>query len=326
MTLPIADRLQIGFQTIVRQAQPATGPWQPRTQEIRDLVALLDRYGIDSLFAGDHLSYGVPILDPFIQLAQAAALSERLLVGACVYLLPLRHPATVAKQAASLDLLSGGRLIFGVGIGGEFPAEYALAGVPLDERGARLSEGIAVLRKLWSGETVENADGRFYPFPPVQMLPTPMRPAGPPLWCGGRQPPALRRAGRMADGYVSYLMTPEMFAEALRVIEDAYGAAARRLDRFDTAHVQFLRIGESYEEAFEVANAALSLRWKTDFRKAAQRYVAIGTPEQVAERLTAYHAAGARHIILDFVGPYSLEDRAAQLARFAEEVRPLLPR
>ena len=87
-----------------------------------------------------------------------------------VYLLPLRHPGPVAKQVSTLDHLSEGRLIFGVGVGGEFPREYALAGVPLEERGARLSEGIAVLRKLWSGEKVAH-EGRFYPFPEVQMLP-----------------------------------------------------------------------------------------------------------------------------------------------------------
>ena len=90
--------------------------------------------------------------DPFQLLAQAAVASPRLLLGTGVYLLPLRHPGPVAKQAATLDHLSEGRFIFGVGIGGEFPKEYEVAGVPIKERGARLSEGIQLMRELWTGE------------------------------------------------------------------------------------------------------------------------------------------------------------------------------
>ncbi|MGE4219324.1 MAG: LLM class flavin-dependent oxidoreductase [Alphaproteobacteria bacterium] len=325
MTLPLSPTLKIGLQTLMRRPEPPTGPWQPRTQEIRDLVQLLDRLGYDSLFCGDHLAYAVPLLDPFVQLAQAAALSDRLLVGTCIYLLPLRHPSGAAKQAASLDVLSGGRFIMGVGVGGEFPNEFALAGVPREERGARLTEGIEVMRKLWSGETVNNLDGRFYPFPDVQMLPTPIDPKGPPVWCGGRQPGALKRAARLADGYVSYVITPEMFADALTMIEDEHGKAGRT-DPFDTAHLLFLRIGDSYEQAFDTANAALSLRYAMDFTKPTKRYAAIGTAEQVAERIRAFYDAGVRHVVLDFCGPYSLEDRADQLTRFAEQVRPLLPK
>ena len=83
-------------------------------------------------------------------------MSDRLRIGTAVYLLPLRHPAPVAKQVATLDTISNGRVIFGVGVGGEFPLEFQLCGVPVEERGARLSEGIRVLRKLWSGESTSN--------------------------------------------------------------------------------------------------------------------------------------------------------------------------
>lgn len=151
MLLPLDARLRIGVQTIHRRTEPASGPWLPRIDELVSLVQLVDRGGFDSLWVGDHIAFAIPILDPLLQLAQAAVASRRLLLGTSVYLLPLRHPGPIAKQVATLDHLTEGRLIFGVGVGGEFPREFELAGVPMDERGARLSEGISVLRKLWTG-------------------------------------------------------------------------------------------------------------------------------------------------------------------------------
>src|SRR6202521_5164444 len=161
MNLPLEPKLRIGVQTIHRRSEPATGPWLPSIDEMRELVELVDRCGFDSLWVGDHISFPVPILDPLLQLAQAAVVSRRLVLGTAVYLLPLRHPAPVAKQVATLDHLTEGRLIFGVGVGGEFPREYEVCGVPIGERGARLSEGIGLLRRFWSGEPVSH-DGRFY--------------------------------------------------------------------------------------------------------------------------------------------------------------------
>ena len=140
-----------------------------------------------SLWVGDHVSFAVPILDPLLQLAQAAVVSRRLTLGTSVYLLPLRHPAPVAKQVATLDHLTEGRLIFGVGVGGEFPKEYEVCGVPHNERGARLAEGVAVMRKLWTGEKVSH-DGRFYgPFTDVPMRPPPRQAGGPPVWFAGQK-------------------------------------------------------------------------------------------------------------------------------------------
>ena len=140
MDLPLDDRLLIGVQTIHRRTEPATGPWQPTIDELRELVELVDRSGYDSLWCGDHISFPLAIFDPLLQLAQAAVVSRRLLLGTRVYLLPLRHPTPVAKQVATLDHLTEGRFIFGVGVGGEFPKEYEVCGVPNGERGARPTE------------------------------------------------------------------------------------------------------------------------------------------------------------------------------------------
>src|SRR3954470_7297202 len=215
MELPLDHRLSIGIQNIHRRTEPATEPWQPTIDEMQALVRLVDDCGYDSLWVGDHIAFAVAIFDPLLQLAQAAVVSRRLKLGTNVYLVPLRHPVLVAKQAATLDHLSEGRLIFGVGIGGEFPREYEACGVPLGERGPRLSEAIPLLRRLWSGAPVSHK-GRFYPaFNEVAMQPPARQPGGPPIWVGGRADAALARAGRLADGWIAYVITPEMYRVAL---------------------------------------------------------------------------------------------------------------
>ena len=322
MDLPLNDRLCIGVQTIHRRTEPAEGPWLPTIDEMRTLVELVDRGGYDSLWVGDHISFALPIFDPLLQLAQAAVVSRRLQLGTAVYLLPLRHPTPVAKQVSTLDHLTEGRFIFGVGVGGEFPKEYEACGVPIAERGARLSESFTVLRKLWSGEPTSHA-GRFFQFEEVMMQPPPRQAGGPRIWCGGRSEPALRRIGRLADGWMSYVVTPDMFRQGLETIDAAASAAGRSFDRgFGTAHLLFTRVDDTYEKALDAATASLSTRYAMDFRKAAQRYCALGPAAQVVESIRRFHEAGARHVILDFVGPY--EERFAEIERFAREALPML--
>jgi probable F420-dependent oxidoreductase len=321
MALLLDEKLRFGVQTIHRRTEPVTAPWEPAIDELKAFVQLVERCGFDALYTGDHVAFAIPILDPLLQLAQAAAFSRRLRLGTCVYLLPLRHPVPVAKQVVTLDHLTEGRLVFGVGAGGEFPGEFNACGVPLDERGSRLTEGIEVLRKLWSGLPVSHA-GRHYRFDTVQMLPPARQPGGPPIWVGGRSEAALKRAALHADGWVSYVVTPGMYAESLatlRRIAAGHGAPPRP---FTTAHLLFLRVDRDEQTAFAAANACLSVRYGMDFSKPTRRYGVLGTPQQVASQIRAFYDSGVRHLVLDFVGPY--EERDAQLERFAADVRPLL--
>jgi probable F420-dependent oxidoreductase len=322
MDLPLDDHLSIGVQTLHRRTEPAEGPWLPSIDELADLVGLVDRCGYDSMWVGDHVAFTIAIFDPLLQLAQAAVLSRRLVFGTDVFLLPLRHPTPIAKQVSTLDHLTEGRFIFGVGVGGEFPKEYEACGVPLNERGARLGESLTIMRKLWSGEPVSHA-GKFFNFEGVKMQPPPRQPGGPPIWCGGRADPALRRIGRMTDGWMSYVVTPDMYRQGLEKIATAASEAARTFDRgFGTAHLLFTRIDDTYEKALDAATVSLSQRYAMDFRKAAQRYCALGTPQDVVETIFKFQQAGMRHLILDFVGPY--EERDQQIERFAAEAMPLL--
>src|SRR5215510_6051363 len=322
MDLALEDRLRIGLMTIHRRTEPATGPWLPSIDELRVLVELVDGCGYDSLWCGDHISFPMAILDPLLQLAQAAVVSRRLTFGTSVYLLPLRHPVPVAKQVASLDHLTAGRFIFGVGVGGEFAREYAACGVPIKQRGARLSEAIPLLRKLWSGEPVTH-DGGLYPsFTGVPMQPPARQASGPPIWCGGRSDAALARAGRLADGWIAYVVTPEMYKAGLDKIATAAKSAGRTGGTFGTGHLLFTRLDDTYDKALDAATVALSHRYAMDFRKPAERYAALGSAQQIADRIRAFHAAGVRHITLDLVGPY--EERNHQIERIARDVLPLL--
>lgn len=310
MDLPLERDLRLGF--ITSMGSPAA---------VRGTVESAERLGYDSLWVGDHVAFPLPILDPLLQLAQVAGCCHSLRLGTAVYLLPLRHPTLVAKQVATLDHLCGGRLVFGVGVGGEFPNEYAACGVPHHERGGRLSEAIPLLKGLWSGRPFSHR-GRFYELPEVQLLPAPVQPGGPAIWCGGRSEAALRRIGRMGDGWVSYVVTPDRYRAGLDAIARAAREARRRLERFGSGHLLFAWLADSHDEALEAATAHLSQRYAMDFRRAAQRYAALGRPEDVAERIHAYREAGVREVILDFTGPF--DQRDAQLERFAKEVRPLL--
>jgi probable F420-dependent oxidoreductase len=308
--LPLDDRIRFGLTSRL-----------PTRAIVKDTMAMLERLDFDSVWVGDHIAFTSPILDPLLQLAQAAAYSDTLTVGTCIYLLPLRPPAPVAKMTSSLDHLSEGRFVFGVGVGGEFPREFEACGVPHNERGARLAEGVEIVRKLWTGEPVSH-EGRFLSFSDVHMQPGTHTPGGPPIWCGGRSDAALRRIGRMMDGWVSYVVTPEQYEQGLATIAAAVEDAGRKPARFGTAHLLFTRIDDSRDKALDDAAELLSRRYAMDFRKPAERYAALGDPAAIADRLRAFHKAGVRHFILDFLG--SVEDRNTQLERFAREVRPLL--
>ena len=126
----------------------------------------------------------------------------------------------------------------------------------------------------------------------------------------------------LADGWFSYAVSPEMFAKGLLTIETEVQRVGRKLDRFGTAHLMFTRIGDSYERALDEAAESLSVRYAMNMRPATERYGAIGTPAQVADKIRAFHSAGVRHLSLDLVGPY--ERRGEQFERFAAEVRPLI--
>jgi probable F420-dependent oxidoreductase len=266
----------------------------------RSALALARRceaLGFDSLFVGDHLAFHVPVPDSLSLLAFLAAATERITLGTGVYLLPLRPPFVAAKAAATVDLLSGGRLVFGVGVGGEFPPEFDAAGVPLRERGARTDEAVALLRRLWREDAVRH-QGRFFRLGPVTLEPKPARPGGPPIWVGGRSPAAMRRAGRLGDGYVSTMTSVERYRANLEEILRHAEASGRAERPFATAALLFTVLDADRERAAARAAEVLGRVYARDFREAARKYCLLGRPEDCLEQMRAYAGAGVRHFLL----------------------------
>jgi len=175
-------------------------------QQWRD-AARIEELGYDSVWTSEHIFFYFPTSDALTTLAAAAALTSRIRLGTAVLLLPLRPAALAAKEITSVDVISGGRLTLGIGVGGEYPKEFQAVGVPVKERGPRTDEAIQLLRKLWTEDNV-SFDGRFTVLDGVTLQPKPAQPGGPPLWIAGRSQAAIRRAGRLGDGYLPYLFSP----------------------------------------------------------------------------------------------------------------------
>jgi probable F420-dependent oxidoreductase len=303
--------LGFGAQLTARHA-PAT-QW--------DLVRTVEALGFDSVWTGDHVSFHSPLYESLTLLASYASITSRVRLGTGVYLLALRAAAIAAKVTATLDALSGGRLIFGVGVGGENPKEFELCGVPHTERGARVSEGIDVVRTLWR-DTPATFKGRFSAFDGVSIDPKPVQAGGPPIWIGGRSDAALARAGRQGNGWVSYVVQPERYAQSLEKIRAAAHAERRSLDGFTFAHLTFITVGRDHESARATWVRKLSERYAQDFGPLVQKYGIVGTPEQCAEQLARFRAVGCNYFVMDAI--CDLADEKTQLETIARDVVPRL--
>jgi len=166
------------------------------------------------------------VLDPYAALAYAAAVTSRIRLGIAIMNLPFVSPAYLAKQAASLDVLSAGRHDLGLGIGW-MPEEFTVTGASMARRGARAAEYVAVLRTLWADE-ISEFSGEFYSVPPSRMAPKPVQPGGPPVLIGGLARPALERAGRIAAGWLTSSRTDlSRIGDGIRVVREAAEAAGR---------------------------------------------------------------------------------------------------
>jgi probable F420-dependent oxidoreductase len=261
------------------------------------LAAEAEALGFDSLWAGDHIAFPAPILDPLQVLTCFASHTQRVRLGTCVYLLALRHPTVVAKMVASLDFISAGRVIFGIGVGGEFPGEFQASGVPVRERGARTNESITVLRRLWQGGETGHT-GRFFSIDPVHLKPPPTQPGGPPIWIGGRSDAALRRTARYGDGYVGYLLSPEGFRERfarIRALADESGRAAQPIA---AALMTFAVVNPDRSVALQRAGAILGAMYGRNMESAASRYCIAGTPDDCRAAARRYANAGVEHLVI----------------------------
>lgn len=271
------------------------------TEEL-EFLPRVEELGFDSVWTSEHILFYGPTLDATVTLGAFAAVTKRIKLGTAILLLPLRNPTVVAKAVSTIDVISGGRVLLGIGVGGEFPKEFQATGVPVNERGRRTDEAIRVVKQLWA-ESDTSFHGRWTNFDNVTMHPKPPQPGGPPIIVAGRSEAAMRRAARLGDGYMPYLTTPERFAAAKRTIEEEAERRGRDLSGFHWTLYQFTSLGDRYEDAHERAVARLSRQYNQDFSQIADRYCALGTVEQTTERLRAFAQAGVQHFILTPITP-----------------------
>ena len=285
------------------------------------LARRVEELGFDSLWTGDHVSFHNPIYESLTLLGAYAGITRRVKLGTAVYLLALRHPTVAAKMTATLDALSGGRLVFGVGVGGENPKEFEACGIPHAERGARVTESIDVVRALWR-DSPATFTGRFTRFQDVSIDPKPVQQPGPPIWIGGRSDAALARAGRQGDGWVSYVVQPERYRQSLEKIRAAAAEAGRSLDGFVNAHLTFITVGRDWESAERVWTERLSRRYAQDFGPLARKYGVIGTPAQCIEQLERFAEAGCDYFLVNPIADPA--DERQQLEAVAADILPRL--
>ncbi|HET8977123.1 MAG TPA: LLM class flavin-dependent oxidoreductase [Solirubrobacteraceae bacterium] len=279
-----------------------------RPPQIVAAARLAEELGFDAAWVGDHLACPAPGLDAPACLAAAAAVTERIGLGFSVMLLGLRPPAWAAKQLTTIDALSGGRLRLGVGVGGEFPEEFAAAGVPVRQRGRRLDESLDVLGALLTGRAV-NHDGRVLSVhsPPLE----PAMAAPPPVYVGGRGEPALHRAARYGDMWLPMWLTPERVAD--RSAQLAEFAEREGRPRPGIA----LLVGVNIDDDPARARAEAELHIRGQYRmglETVERWTLLDSIDGAVEQLDAYRQAGVQEFLLMALGRRPL----AQYERLAE--------
>ena len=262
-----------------------------------DRARKMESSGLDSIWVGDHIAFHIPVIESLSLLSFCAAATERIELATGVLLLPLRNPTLTAKITGTIDMLSNGRLLLGVGVGGEFPPEFEAVASPIAERGPRTNESIEILRKLWA-EGATSHEGEFYSFGKVNIEPKPVRAGGPPIIVGGRKAVSMKRAGRLGDGYISHMCDVETYASNLSQIASHAKDAGRAGRPFQTAALLFTVLDDSYEAAHKRAAQMLGKIYNTDFTEASKRYCLLGKPEDCLDQMRKFARAGCRHFVM----------------------------
>jgi alkanesulfonate monooxygenase SsuD/methylene tetrahydromethanopterin reductase-like flavin-dependent oxidoreductase (luciferase family) len=205
-----------------------------------------------------------------------------------VYLLPLRHPVLVARQLADIARLAPGRLVFGVGVGGEDRHEVSVCGVDPATRGPRMDESLAIVRQLLTG-TPATFHGRFFDLDEALILPAPAAPI--PIIIGGRSDAAIRRAGRLGDGWLGIWNSPRRFAAAVEMAAEEASAAGRPGPPSRHAMQVWCGLADSREAARASLAPAMQAFYQIPFERF-ERYCPYGTADDVAEFLAPYADAG----------------------------------
>jgi alkanesulfonate monooxygenase SsuD/methylene tetrahydromethanopterin reductase-like flavin-dependent oxidoreductase (luciferase family) len=268
---------------------PASGLGDVDVHERARVMHAIAAAGLDGVLQADHVSFrNGSGTDAIVMMAGLSGAHPTLGLHIGVYLLPLRHPVTVARSLATLAQLAPGRVVFGVGIGGEDRHEVEVCGVDPRSRGRRCDASLEVLRALLAGDTVSHHD-EFFDIDECRIVPAPS-PAIPVL-VGGRSDAAVRRAGRYGDGWLGAWCSARRFAQVADTCDEVATASGRTAVAWRHKYQPWVGLGATREEAREHVATAMRRFYGLPF-EAFERYTPYGTPADVAEALAPYVAAG----------------------------------
>ena len=298
------------------------GDQPPNMDRIFALAETVEQAGLDSVWVGDSL-VAKPRLEPLAVLGALAARTNRVRLGTAVLLPALRHPVLLAQTLATVDLISGGRLVIGAGVGGAFnddqKREWAAAGVPSKGRGRRFEETIEMIQGLGSGKPYD-FHGRDFDLDQVLMRPAPTRPGGIPFLLAShhraQSPAQIRRAARLGAGIISISDTPEEFSQVVQQVEEQAAELGRDPGQLEKTFYLTVNMDPDLRKA-----EAGAVDWLTSYYGSdiwGTRWGPFGGPERVAERIAEYVAAGAGTIVVRFA---SFEPEK-QLDLFLAKVAP----
>jgi probable F420-dependent oxidoreductase len=295
------------------------GPWPPGRESgqfLFDLADFCEKSDIDSIWLSDRLSSPVPVPEVMTSLAAIAARTQKLKFGPSVLVLPYRTPVVAAKEMATIDWLSRGRLFPAVGVGVELPREFDASGVPFKERGRRTDEAIRIMRLLWTEDEV-SYQGEFFKLDRVTVFPKPWQ-TPPPIWIGGKSEAAQKRTARLGDGWIPSFITPEEFRIGVQKVQELAAEEKREVPEDHFGTLINYTVAATEAEAFAMAQPYVP-RGRVD-EATMRACTAFGPVEVLASRIEEYAKGGGSKFILRPLcpPPRMLE----QLALAAEQVIP----
>jgi len=269
--------------------------------QIADLAAHADRLGFHSVWTLDGVCYDQP--SPLISLAAAAGATQRVRLGTAVVLSPLRDPVLLAKDVASLDVISKGRVIFGVGVGNR-PWDYEACRIPYNNRGAILDEQIEVLRELWQTGRSDHS-GKFYKLSVRYLGPKPVQQPHPPVWIGSKSGPALERVAKVATGWIGTAGAPDVWKESWAKIVAACNKTGRDPAEITPAKLLYISVASSREEGYQTLRSHLTqyysdqggVPWNLE------KGCAWGRPADCKERIHELVSCGAKVFLTTPIPP-----------------------
>ncbi|HEY3306537.1 MAG TPA: LLM class flavin-dependent oxidoreductase [Candidatus Binatia bacterium] len=273
-----------------------------------------EEMGLHSLWVLDRIVYDN--LEPLTVLAAAAAVTSKIRLGTSVLLAALRHPALLAKTVATLDFLSSGRVTLGIGFGSR-ENDFASVGIPFEHRGSRAEELVGLMARLWTEEGVTHR-GKFYQVENLTIGPRPIQAPHPPIWMGGNAESALKRAARLADGYICGSSAVPEFSALWEKIAGFALAAGRDPSRIAKAGLTFMAIDDDKTKAVEACAAYLN-RYYGKVRLDIEKTFVVGSPQECAAKIRAAFSQGIETLILGAVVP-----EVQQLDLLGEKVLPFL--